>query len=85
MATQPCPKCKKDSFTWSIEDEDEKLTRWGCHFCYYIAYEDEKLEREFSNCSKKNEMRLKDDEGEFWWCCSCNRIIRDGEHLLLKK
>jgi hypothetical protein len=85
MATQICPSCKKDSFTWSIDDEDEGLTRWGCYLCYYGAYEDEKLERQCSVCLKKNEMRLKDEEGEFWWCCTCNTIARDDQHFITKK
>jgi hypothetical protein len=85
MATQICPKCKEDSFTWSIDEEDESLTKWGCHICHYFAYEDEKLERVCSNCFKKNESRLTDEEGEFWWWCSCNKIVRDEEHLIVKK
>lgn len=73
MATQICPNCKADAFTWSI-DEESGLTMWGCHECGYIAWEDETLERVCSNCGGKSEMNLKDGTKEFWWCCSCNRV-----------
>lgn len=73
MSTQTCPKCKEDSFTWSIE-EDMQLTTWGCSECGYIAYEDELLERECSNCGKKTESRLEDKNTKYWWCCLCNKI-----------
>ena len=68
MATQICPNCKKDSFTWSIDEEESPLTYWGCYECNYGAYEDESKERICSNCEKKTESRLKDEEKEYWWC-----------------
>jgi hypothetical protein len=74
MATQTCPKCKQDSFTWSIDEEESGLTKWGCFNCSYIAFEDESLERACSNCHKKTESRLEDDSKKYWWCTSCNKV-----------
>lgn len=73
MATQICPNCKNDAFTWSIE-EKAALTYWGCYQCGYGAYEDESQERQCSDCGKKTESRLQDEKREYWWCSSCNRI-----------
>ena len=73
MATQICPNCKANAFTWSIDEEDA-LTKWGCHECGYIAWEDETLERVCSNCSRKTEMHLNDSGRAYWWCCSCNEV-----------
>ena len=73
MATKICPNCKGDAFTWSI-DEERAATKWACHQCNYIAWEDEALERTCSNCGKMTEMNLKDGCIEFWWCCSCNKV-----------
>ena len=74
MATQLCPHCKQDSFTWSIDEGESPLTKWGCYICGYIAFEDEASERECSNCHKKTESKLQDDSKEYWWCSNCNRI-----------
>lgn len=73
MATQICPNCREDDFTWCI-DEGEPLTRWSCGNCGYVAYEDETLERECSTCGVKTESRLQDDVKTYWWCCRCNSI-----------
>lgn len=73
MATQICPNCKADTFTWSIDDESS-LTMWDCHECGYIAWEDETLEHVCANCGNKSEMSLNDDNNEYWWCCSCNKL-----------
>jgi len=74
MSTQICPKCKSDSFTWFIDDEISELIIWGCYSCGYRAYENEALERICLHCKIKTELYLKDDEKEYWWCPSCNRI-----------
>ena len=74
MATEICPNCKEDAFTWSIDEEESALTKWGCYKCSYIAWEDEALERVCSNCGNKTEMYLKDDTKKFWYCCSCNKM-----------
>ena len=44
MATQKCPKCNQDSFTWFIDEETSSLTIWFCTECNYKAEEDERLE-----------------------------------------
>ena len=72
MATQICPHCKADSFTWS-RDDDSSLTYWGCS-CGYSALEDEAEERECAVCYIKSESKMKDETKEYWWCSSCNRV-----------
>ena len=72
MATQICPKCKKDSFTWSVNEEISDLTVWACYKCYYQAFEYESDERNCQNCGKKTESKLKDDEKDYLWCSNCN-------------
>lgn len=74
MAEQICPKCKVQTITWSIDEEETPLTKWGCRNCGYVAYEDESLERICSYCGTKNEMRLDDGQNQYWWCCKCNTI-----------
>lgn len=80
MATQICPKCKKGSFTWSMDEEITELTIWGCYRCYYQAFEDESDKRNCQKCGKKTESKLKDDEKEYWWCSNCNttEIIKNS-------
>ena len=79
MATQICPHCKEDSFTWSIDEEESPLTKWGCYSCGYIAFEDESLERLCSACHKKTESKLEDNLKKYWWCSNCNRITNLSE------
>ena len=74
MSLQICPKCKQKAFTWTMEDESDVITLWGCFECGYSAKEDETLERECPDCGQKTQSLLKDDEKEYWWCSSCNRI-----------
>lgn len=74
MATQICPKCKEDSFTWSIDEEISDLTIWGCYKCSYQAFEDELDERNCSKCGNKTATRLRDEAKVFWWCSTCNKI-----------
>ncbi|WP_412986526.1 hypothetical protein [Pontimicrobium sp. IMCC45349] len=72
MATQICPNCKKDNFTWYINYDGE--TVWGCSLCNYHAIENESLERTCSICKTKTESHLKDSQKEFWCCSRCNSI-----------
>lgn len=74
MATQICPRCKENSFTWSVEDENSGITDWGCYECGYHATENESEECVCENCKEKTKIRLKDSETEYWWCCRCNKI-----------
>ncbi len=74
MANQICPNCLENSFTWSVDDEISDLTIWGCYACSYRALEDESNERNCSRCENRTESRLKDDEKEYWWCSTCNKI-----------
>jgi len=72
MATQICPKCKVDDFTWTMDEEESPLTIWDCGNCNYRAFENESDERICSNCSKGTESKLRDSEKDYWWCFTCN-------------
>ncbi|HEY0055767.1 MAG TPA: hypothetical protein VGB63_10455 [Pedobacter sp.] len=74
MATQLCPNCKEDSFTWSLNEDLPNLTAWGCYSCCYQAFEDEAKERVCTACKRKTESFMKDEEKEYWWCSSCNKV-----------
>ena len=74
MATQICPNCNEDSFTWSMDDEISNLTMWGCYKCHYQAFENEEYERVCANCHNGSQLQLKDDEKMYWWCSKCNTI-----------
>jgi hypothetical protein len=78
LATQICPNCKEDSFTWSFDEEDSPLTFWGCS-CGYHAYEDEALQRECSTCGEKSECQMEDDHKKYWWCFRCNKVTLISE------
>lgn len=74
MATQICPKCKEDSFSWFVNDELSIHTVWLCNICKYQAEENESLETFCSNCNKKTKSKLKDSFEDYWWCSNCNII-----------
>ncbi|RKS21742.1 hypothetical protein CLV94_2377 [Flavobacterium endophyticum] len=75
MATQICPKCKQDSFTWYMDDDEASgLTIWHCFNCRYVAYEDEQKIRDCLNCLKNTSSYLMDTETIFYWCNNCNEI-----------
>lgn len=76
MATHICPECNKNSFTWSTDEEETFLTRWGCSNCSCMAYEDESKERECQACHKNSLLFLKDEIKTYWWCWSCNKQAR---------
>ncbi|MEC4005396.1 hypothetical protein OX283_012070 [Flavobacterium sp. SUN052] len=74
MATQTCPKCKKHSFTWYVDDELSSITIWNCDNCEYQTYEDDRDEVKCTNCQEITKTFLKNEDEEFWWCCVCNSI-----------
>lgn len=80
MATQICPNCKKDNFSWIVDEEESHLTIWDCENCNYRAFENESDERNCSKCGKKTELKLVDDNKEYWWCTNCNttEIIKNS-------
>ena len=71
MATQICPRCKEDAFTWHIDEEESPFTIWACHICNYQAFEDESKERKCAHCGRNTEARLNDGKENYWWCSSC--------------
>lgn len=73
MATQICPICKADSFTWYTNEEESPLIQWMCDKCDYRAYEEESTIRECSTCKKKTESLLVDNAKKYWWCSFCNK------------
>ncbi|WP_298518571.1 hypothetical protein [uncultured Kordia sp.] len=72
MATQICPNCNKDSFTWMLDNEKSELTIWNCSICFYEAFENENDEQICTNCEKETKTKLKDAIHEYWWCSNCN-------------
>jgi DNA-directed RNA polymerase subunit RPC12/RpoP len=74
MATQICPNCKKDSFTWKLDDKISDYTIWDCYECNYRAYENESQIRECENCKKKTNNLMNDEMRKYWWCNNCNKI-----------
>ena len=75
MATQICPNCQEDTFSWSIDEELSLLTLWHCYKCDYQAEEDESYERNCSKCGKQTESKLKDSLKDYWWCSTCNSSL----------
>lgn len=49
MIPRKCPECKNDSFTWS-EEAESSYTKWTCHSCGYIAWEDDNCVSKCRNC-----------------------------------
>ncbi|MBB6329643.1 rRNA maturation endonuclease Nob1 [Chryseobacterium sediminis] len=76
MATQICPHCKENSFTWHIDDEESGITVWGCYLCHYTAEEDENDECICDHCGHQAKTKLKDQDKEYWWCFICKEIIK---------
>lgn len=74
MALLICPSCKAYGFTWTIDDEESPLTRWGCIACGYLAWEDEAFERVCTTCGIKTESLLQDEAQKYWWCARCNKV-----------
>ena len=76
MATQICPNCKEDAFTWFMDEDISPLMIWSCTSCNYNALEDDSKERLCHSCNHKTESLFKDNEKEFWWCSSCHQISK---------
>ncbi len=74
MATQNCPKCKKDSFTWYVDEEMSDIIIWNCDNCDLQIYEDERDEINCKNCNENTKTFLKNEDEEFWWCSVCNSV-----------
>ena len=74
MALQICPKCKKLSFTWYIDEEESALTQWNCG-CGYHTFEDESKLRDCPICynEKSDSYMIDDNETIYWWCYRCGR------------
>jgi ribosomal protein L37AE/L43A len=75
MPTQICPKCRKDSFSWYIDEELSNFTFWSCSNCDFQTYEDDRDEVEYGNCKEITKTFLKNEDEEFWWCSVCNTIF----------
>jgi hypothetical protein len=74
MSLQICPKCKKLSFTWYIDEEQSLLTQWNCE-CGYHAFEDENKMRDCPVCgNKKSDSYIIDNTGKYWWCFRCGKF-----------
>jgi hypothetical protein len=87
MATQICPVCKKDVFTWSMQDHEpsEPETMWGCNICGFYAYENERYNSDgtyryesmtcgCTSCGSTQDIKLHKDGKEYLWCSSCHLL-----------
>ena len=73
MALQICPKCKKLSCMWYI-DNNSPLTQWGCK-CGWHAFEYENRMRDCIVCgNKKADSYMVESGIMYWWCYRCGRI-----------
>jgi ribosomal protein S27AE len=82
MATQTCPKCGGNSFTWAIHDETGKLTHWYCGSCNYSADEDESKEMTCPRCQQEHgSLLLRDAHGFHRWCWKCTRFDTTSERF----
>ena len=72
MALQICPKCKKLSCTWYIDD-NSPLTQWNCE-CGWHAFEYENRMRDCPICGKKADSYMVENGIMYWWCCCCGRV-----------
>jgi len=80
MATHPCPKCNANAFTWSIQDETERLTNWTCASCGYTADEDETKKTTCGHCGQEHgSIFLRDSQGFHRWCFRCGRFAATDE------
>jgi transcription elongation factor Elf1 len=74
MALQYCPKCKKLSFTWCLDEEQTPLTQWHC-YCGYYALENESKQRDCPVCdTEKAYSYMIDAKNKYWWCHKCGKI-----------
>lgn len=80
MATQICPKCKQESFSWYIDEEMSTITIWSCYNCDYQTYEDDCDEVKCENCQEITKTFLQNEDEEFWWCSVCNAISELKQH-----
>ena len=74
MTNQICPKCKKDSFSWYIDEEMSNITIWNCQSCDFQIYEDDRDEIHCEKCDDETKTFLINEEEEFWWCSICNTV-----------
>ena len=73
MALQICPKCKKISCTWYIDD-NSPLTQWNCE-CGWHVFEYENKMRNCPVCgNEKSDSYMVENSIMYWWCCRCGRI-----------
>lgn len=87
MATQICPVCKQDVFTWSMQDTepDEPKTVWGWAICGFYAYENEHYNSDSTyryepiaygctSCGSNQDIKLLKDSKEYLWCSCCHLL-----------
>ena len=74
MATQVCPKCKKDAFAWHESDVLPDITVWLCSACPLQIFEDDSEEELCDNCYEVTKTFLQSQEEQFNWCANCNAV-----------
>ncbi len=77
MTLQRCPACKKQEFSWFIDEETTSLTQWHCGHCDYLATEDESLVSDCEQCGVIHMVSiLKDLSRTYRYCFVC--FVIDG-------
>lgn len=93
MATQICPVCKQDCFTWYMTEDEagRDVTGWGCG-CGFYAYENERynpdgtyrfelIARGCTSCGTTQDLKLHQDGREYLWCSRCHLLTEQPPHL----
>jgi hypothetical protein len=87
MSLLICPKCKKLSFTWYIDEEQSPLNQWNCE-CGYYALEDENKMRNCPVCgNEKSDSYMIDNTGKYWWYYRCGKfeLIEDDDKIIIAR
>lgn len=80
MAEQICPKCKNETVTWAIDEEESRFTRWHCRSCDFWAEEDESREYDCARCGTlRASLLLRYREKFYRWCYKCGSFENTDE------
>lgn len=71
----PCPNCKKEGFTWSIDEEASPLTEWRCWKCGYQEWEDEGLKWPYEKLIEKWESLRQEHDNKDGFLNAWNKML----------
>jgi hypothetical protein len=87
MATQLCPNCQEDDFTWSMTEDEtgQEVTEWRCgcgfhaiEYERYLAgeYQQEPITTNCLNCTTMSGIVLHREGERYLWCYHCNILTK---------